>query len=730
MTVASEVNRSGPYIGNGVTTSFDYGFRILNEAHIRVIRTQAEVETVLTLGDDYSVSGVGGAGGGSITTTAAPTAGQAVTILRSVPFTQETDLENQGPYFAETIEAALDLSAMRDQELSERLVRAILVSPTDTPPMTTLPPASVRALKNLSFDSLGNPSVSTPVAGTAVSSAMIPVVSASTIAIARLLLGVPDAVSTRTALKAIDTTKVTAAYLTEVGREGEFVFRSGDYSARVTADTQEGIYIKADAIATVSGAWVRVNDGRYVATWFGATGDGITNDTTAMQAAITAAVAIGGRLYIPPGSYKINSVLTISGRVTIEGAGYESDDGVIYGDATNPAAFTTKATGWKATVLICGIANGCFFKQSRAAITIQQLQITYPAQSVASVVGISLNSAAGTSGVATGDVIRDVVITGAYLTIDIRNCLEFTLDNVRFLNSANTALQLNSSNSANFTGGLNAASWGDSIITNCVFMNTQGQFHVLIGSGGGYRFVNNKFNVCPGSAILVSPQPYTDPLNPASHNFSIEPLVFVGNSIEGSPIGIKFQPNNTSLGICHQVTITGNQIWATTAGISFGAGVAIPIWINTVTVTGNSIVFGQVGGGAETGIAVAGAQYATISGNVFNSTMAGNAAVQFASSTYAITNKIRMSGNVDGNFPTLPGEVTPFVVPASNTTVTNNNPHPVYVIITGGTVSGYVINVVSINLPTGGSFTLRPGDTIAVSYSAGTPSWHWYAINP
>lgn len=127
MTVASEVNRSGPYIGNGVTTVFDYEFRILDQAHISVIRAQAGAETILTLGADYTVSGVGDAGGGSITMMAPPTFAQTITLLRNVPFTQETDLNNQGAYFAETIEAGFDLAAMRDQELSERLDRAVVI---------------------------------------------------------------------------------------------------------------------------------------------------------------------------------------------------------------------------------------------------------------------------------------------------------------------------------------------------------------------------------------------------------------------------------------------------------------------------------------------------------------------------------------------------------------------------------------------------------------------------
>lgn len=127
MTIPSEVNRSGPYTGNGVTTIFNYGFRIIDADHIMVILAQAGAETVLVAETDYIVSNVGEPGGGQVDLTVAPTADQTVTIIRDVPFTQETDLENQGPYFAQTIEDALDLSAMRDQQLQEQVNRSMKV---------------------------------------------------------------------------------------------------------------------------------------------------------------------------------------------------------------------------------------------------------------------------------------------------------------------------------------------------------------------------------------------------------------------------------------------------------------------------------------------------------------------------------------------------------------------------------------------------------------------------
>lgn len=129
MTVASETNRSGPYNGNGVTTVFSYGFRIIDEDHLRVIKTSAlGVETILTIATDYTVASVGNPAGGSITLLSAPATGETITILRAVPFVQETDLENQGAYYAETVEDALDLAVMRDQQLAEEIGRSIHVS--------------------------------------------------------------------------------------------------------------------------------------------------------------------------------------------------------------------------------------------------------------------------------------------------------------------------------------------------------------------------------------------------------------------------------------------------------------------------------------------------------------------------------------------------------------------------------------------------------------------------
>lgn len=131
MTISNQTNRSGPYLGNGVTTVFPYTFSIDAASHIAVIKRAASgAETIMTLGVHYTVSGVGAPGGGNVTMTTPPATGEAVAFLINIPFTQELDLENQGAYFAEAVEGALDLAVRRDQQLAEQINRAIKLPPS------------------------------------------------------------------------------------------------------------------------------------------------------------------------------------------------------------------------------------------------------------------------------------------------------------------------------------------------------------------------------------------------------------------------------------------------------------------------------------------------------------------------------------------------------------------------------------------------------------------------
>lgn len=71
---------------------------------------------------------------------------------------------------------------------------------------------------------------------------------------------------------------------------------------------------------TVAGAGV----GAISVKAYGAVGDGTTNDTTAIQAAINAAIASGKALFLPAGTYLLSAQLSITSALTIYGEGYGS----------------------------------------------------------------------------------------------------------------------------------------------------------------------------------------------------------------------------------------------------------------------------------------------------------------------------------------------------------------------------------------------------------------------
>ena len=147
MTVPTETARSGPYLGNGVTDTFAYEFRILAETHLRAtIVDGGGIESVLTLGADYSVTDVGNTSGGSVILTGPLASGLQLVITRNVPATQETDLENQGAFLAEVIETALDKATMLIQQEGERSDRTVTLPVTSAGVSTSLPGAVANAV--------------------------------------------------------------------------------------------------------------------------------------------------------------------------------------------------------------------------------------------------------------------------------------------------------------------------------------------------------------------------------------------------------------------------------------------------------------------------------------------------------------------------------------------------------------------------------------------------------
>lgn len=116
MTITATSNAT-TFSGNGATTVFPFTFPFFLDGDLIVTLTSAAgVETAKAINTDYSVTGAGTPSGGSITMAVPPASGESLTVERVVPLTQETDLQNQGPYLAETVENAFDKLTMIDQQ--------------------------------------------------------------------------------------------------------------------------------------------------------------------------------------------------------------------------------------------------------------------------------------------------------------------------------------------------------------------------------------------------------------------------------------------------------------------------------------------------------------------------------------------------------------------------------------------------------------------------------------
>ena len=124
MTVPSDVNKH-IYAGNGVTRVWPYTFLLYDASHLQVWVKRGEEESVqlsggFTLNElektvTYPPEGAG---------EAPLSADDQIIIMRVVPVLQSTELENQGEFFAKTIEMQFDLIVMMIQQIAETLGRA------------------------------------------------------------------------------------------------------------------------------------------------------------------------------------------------------------------------------------------------------------------------------------------------------------------------------------------------------------------------------------------------------------------------------------------------------------------------------------------------------------------------------------------------------------------------------------------------------------------------------
>lgn len=183
------------YPGNGATTLFAYSFMVLLASDLVVlVNDAAGVSHLKTLNVDYTVAGLSGASG-SVTFVTAPIVGETVVVYRDSGLARTTDYQEDGDLLAATLDNDFDRLWMALQEIyngGKGEPTAIRVPNGETIP--ALGNAAARANKTLGFDSSGDPTVLTPVAGSA-ASVLTDLASTANVALGPSLVGYgPDLV--------------------------------------------------------------------------------------------------------------------------------------------------------------------------------------------------------------------------------------------------------------------------------------------------------------------------------------------------------------------------------------------------------------------------------------------------------------------------------------------------------------------------------------------------------
>lgn len=303
MTVPTEVS-SIVYTATGTTDTFEYTWQIVQDADLIVYTLNAAmmVITPLVLDTDYTVTGANVPTGGTIVLTDGnPTAGVRIFIASDPEQIQELLLQQGAAINLPDIMAALDLLT-REVQANRRLLSVSLQIPVAESldgRTVEFPPAALRAGSLVGFDASGNATIS------GLTPSILAFTSAATIA----------------ALKAVSvpangTVYEVAGYNTvNDGGGGLFVYIAAD------ATTDNGGTVFAPDVG--SGRWNRLLDlaGPIDLRWFGATGNGSTDDTTRIQAAFTYGGSNVATMWVPAGYTFIYSALTIPSNLRLTGYG-------------------------------------------------------------------------------------------------------------------------------------------------------------------------------------------------------------------------------------------------------------------------------------------------------------------------------------------------------------------------------------------------------------------------
>lgn len=194
------------YTATASQTIFPYDFPIDVNSELEVKQTvnATGLTNTLVLTTDYTVSGVGDAGGGDITLLTGAAVNDSITITGKTPASRTTDFNQAGDFLASELNAQFDKITRVIQENETQTNRSVLLDDADTTSSLTLPIASERANKFLGFDSNGDAIAASDVGDAVVSAFMTTVLDDETAAAARTTLDAEQKANSLTSIASLE----------------------------------------------------------------------------------------------------------------------------------------------------------------------------------------------------------------------------------------------------------------------------------------------------------------------------------------------------------------------------------------------------------------------------------------------------------------------------------------------------------------------------------------------
>lgn len=155
MTIITTQSRVS-YNGDNVSTNFTIPFEFFLNTDVTVIKSTASGPASQTFGIDYTLTGAGVPGGGTLVKTTALLSTESLEIFLAPPIQQESHYISNSPFPAATLENDIDRQTQISQRLQDQISRTLRAPDGDNEPAMMLPAAAVRANLFPYFDASGN----------------------------------------------------------------------------------------------------------------------------------------------------------------------------------------------------------------------------------------------------------------------------------------------------------------------------------------------------------------------------------------------------------------------------------------------------------------------------------------------------------------------------------------------------------------------------------------------